>query len=266
MNPYSQPAAAALARLRETRPLIHHITNDVVTNDTANVTLHIGAAPVMAVAAEEVEEMVAHAGALLLNIGTLTEPQVEAMLIAGRRANALGIPIVLDPVGVGATRYRTRTAERLIEALQLAVIRGNAGEIGVLAGAGGEVRGVDSVSGGADPARSAAALARRTHAVVALTGATDIVTDGARTLTVANGHPLLAEITGTGCMATTVVAAFVAIEQDPVLAGAAALAAFGLAGEQAAAVAQGPGTFKVHLLDALANLGPDDLAAGARIA
>lgn len=265
MNGYPQLAADALSRLRAGHPMIHHITNDVVTNDTANITLHIGAAPVMAVAMEEVEEMVAFAGALLLNIGTLTEPQVEAMLIAGRRANALGIPIVLDPVGVGATRYRTQTAERLLEQLQIAVIRGNAGEIGVLAGAGGEVRGVDSVSGGADPALAASMLARRERAVVAMTGVVDIVTDGVRTLTVANGHPMMAAITGTGCMATTVTAAFVAIEKDHVLAAAAALAAFGLAGERAAARAQGPGSFKVHLLDAVANLTGEDLAAGARI-
>jgi len=257
-------AADILACLRAARPLIHHITNDVVTNDTANITLHIGAAPVMAVAMEEVEEMVAHAGALVLNIGTLTAERVEVMLAAGRRAAALGVPIVLDPVGAGATAYRTGTAWRLLESLPVAVIRGNAGEIGVLAGTGGAVRGVDSVAAGDAPA-AAAALARRTGAVVALTGEVDVVAGGARALAVANGHPMMSRITGTGCMATAVVACFAAVEADRVTAAASALAAFGLAGERAAAVAAGPGSFKVALFDAVANLSTEDVRASARI-
>lgn len=261
----ARDAGTLLAQLRGARPMIHHITNDVVTNDTANVTLHVGAAPVMTAAPEEVAEMVGFAGALVLNIGTLTRAQIEAMLLAGRRANERGIPVVLDPVGVGATAFRTEMAERLLAAVDMAVIRGNAGEIGVLAGAGGQVRGVDSVSGGTDPVAAAAGLARRHGTIVAMTGVRDIVTDGARTLAVGNGHALLAEITGTGCMATTVVACFLAVSAERLLATAAALAAFGLAGEQAAAVAEGPGSFKVALFDALARLGEDGLARGARM-
>ncbi|MGQ9715620.1 MAG: hydroxyethylthiazole kinase, partial [Anaerolineae bacterium] len=148
---WAEKAAEALARLREQRPLIHHITNFVVMNDTANVTLHIGGLPVMAHAREEVAEMVEAAGALVLNPGTLTPAWVESMLVAGRQANARGIPVVLDPVGAGATRLRTEAAQRLLEEVRIAIVRGNLGEISTLAGLGGTVKGVESLGGGADP-------------------------------------------------------------------------------------------------------------------
>ncbi len=265
MNEATRAAAAVVDRLRATRPMVHHITNEVVMNDTANITLHFGAAPVMAMALEEVEEMVQHAGALVLNIGTLVPERVAAMLAAGRAANARGIPVVLDPVGVGATAYRTATARRLLDALAIAVIRGNAGEVAVLAGAGGEVRGVDSVSGGGDPAGAAAALAAGTGAVVAMTGPEDVITDGARVWRVANGHALMGAITGTGCMSTALVACCAAVEPDRVLAASAALAGFGIAGERAAAEARGPGSFKVALFDAVAGITGADVAAQGRL-
>ena len=284
---FGDQAAAALARLRQQQPLIHHITNQVVMNDTANATLCLGGLPVMAHAAEEVAEMVGQAGALLLNVGTLTAEQVESMYLAGRRANERGIPVVLDPVGAGATRFRTETSLALLDELQIAVLRGNLGEIAALAGQEGMVRGVESVAaapgalgpGGADAQALAGELARRWRTVVAITRARDIVSDGGRTLGVDNGHPWLSTVTGTGCMATTAVAAFVAIEPDDLLAAAAALACYGLAAEMAAAQgaagadtrrskapgAFGPGSFKVALLDRLYHLSADDLAAGARI-
>ncbi|RMF26353.1 MAG: hydroxyethylthiazole kinase, partial [Chloroflexi bacterium] len=158
--------ANALARIREERPLIHQITNLVVMNDTANVTLHVGALPVMAHAPEEVAEMTGMADALVLNIGTLTPAWVDSMRLAGHAANARGIPIVLDPVGAGATRLRTETGLRLLRELQIAVVRGNAGEIGALSGAGGLVRGVESVEGVQDPVAVAQAMARRWRTVV----------------------------------------------------------------------------------------------------
>ena len=136
--------ASLLAAVRSHRPLVHHITNSVTINDCANITISVGAAPVMAEAPEEVAEMVSAAGALVLNIGTLSQGQVDAMLIAGRRANVLGIPVILDPVGAGATRFRTETAWRLLDSLDVAVLKGNAGEIGVLAGTGGSLRGVEA--------------------------------------------------------------------------------------------------------------------------
>ncbi|HEY8498759.1 MAG TPA: hydroxyethylthiazole kinase [Limnochordales bacterium] len=258
-------AARALEAIRAQRPLVHHITNFVVMNDTANVTLQVGALPVMAHAREEVGEMVAMAGALVLNIGTLTPDWVESMLAAGRRANELGVPVVLDPVGAGATTLRTESARRLLATLRVRVVRGNAGEIGALYGTGGVVKGVESMGGVEDPLRLAQEAARAWGTVVAITGKRDIVADGRRALGVDNGHPYLTTLTGTGCMSTTMVAAFAAVEPDGLVAAAAGLACFGLAAERAAEQARGPGSFKAALLDALYHLQPADLEQGARI-
>ncbi|GIV87629.1 MAG: hydroxyethylthiazole kinase [Chloroflexus sp.] len=252
-------------RVRQQRPLIHHITNFVVMNDTANVTLHIGGLPVMAHDREEVAEMVAAAGALVLNVGTLSPDWIEAMIIAGKRANELGIPIVLDPVGAGATSLRTSSNRRLLETLQVAVIRGNSGEIGALAGMGGVVKGVEAVVEADDPLAAAQALARQYHTVVAVTGRRDLVTDGSRVLAVDNGHEWLKTLTGTGCSATTVIAAFTAVERDYLFAAAAGLACFGLAAELAAPQARGPASFKVAFYDAIYHLAADQIRAGARV-
>ncbi len=261
---FGSVAAELLERVRERHPLIHHITNLVVMNDTANATLAFGATPVMAHAREEVAEMVAAAGTLLLNPGTLEPEWVEAMIIAGRRANELGVPIVYDPVGVGAPEYRNATGERLLRELKVAVIRGNSGEVGALAGAGGAVRGVDSVEGVADPAAVAAAFAARRGAVVAITGKRDIISNGKRTLGVDNGHAMLQAITGSGCMATTAIAIFCAVESDYLVAAAAALACYGLAAQTAARASRGPGSFRAALLDALFRLTPAQVRAGVR--
>ncbi|MGQ9482578.1 MAG: hydroxyethylthiazole kinase [Chloroflexus sp.] len=252
-------------RVRRQRPLIHHITNFVVMNDTANVTLHIGGLPVMAHDREEVAEMVAAAGALVLNVGTLSPDWIEAMLIAGRRANELGIPIVLDPVGAGATSLRTASDRRLLEELQITVVRGNSGEIGALAGMGGVVKGVEAVVELDDPITAAKALAKQYRTVVAVTGRQDIVTDGNRVYLVDNGHEWLKTLTGTGCSATTVVAAFAAVERDYPFAAAAALACFGVAAELAAPAAKGPASFKVAFYDAIYHLSADQIRAGARV-
>ncbi|WP_244987760.1 hydroxyethylthiazole kinase [Methanoculleus chikugoensis] len=257
--------AALLAAVRSGRPLIHHITNSVTINDCANITICTGAAPVMAEAPEEVAEMVAAAGALVLNIGTLSATQVDAMLIAGRRANELGIPVVLDPVGVGATRFRTETAQRILDTLDVAVLKGNAGEIGVLAGTGGSVRGVDSGGIAGDPIETARECAHLTGTVVSMTGAVDVVTDDSRVFLVRNGNPAMDRLSGTGCMASSITAAFVAVADDYAVASAAALAAFGRAGERAALEARGPYSFRTALFDELAALTPDDLAGHARI-
>ena len=256
-----------LRRLRETRPLVHQITNYVVMNETANATLAIGALPVMAHAPEEVEEMVGLAGALVLNIGTLSSSWIDAMLLAGRAANVAGVPVVLDPVGVGATRYRTDTAKRILDEVDVAVLRGNAGEIATLAGVDAEVRGVESI-GAAGPAAEVARGAASTLGVVAaVTGSVDHVSNGTRVVAVENGHPLLASITGTGCMSTAITGAFLAVRADePLAAAAEALAAFGVAGENAAPGAKGPGSFHVNLYDALAALDPAQLDVRARFA
>lgn len=257
--------ADLLAAVRSERPLIHHITNSVTINDCANITISAGAAPVMTGAPEEVTEMVAAAGALVLNIGTLSAAQVEAMLAAGRRANDLGIPVILDPVGAGATGFRTATVKRLLDALDIAVLKGNAGEIGVLAGTGGSVRGVDSGGVAGDPVETAKECARVTGTVVSMTGAIDVVTDGDRVFLVKNGVPAMDRLSGTGCMASSVTAAFAAVADDYAVSSAAALAAFGRAGERAAAGARGPYSFRTALFDELAGLTAEDLAGHARI-
>lgn len=256
--------ASLLAEVRAKRPLVHHITNYVTVNDCANVTLCIGAAPVMAHAAEEVAQMVAMAGALVLNIGTLDHVQVESMLLAGMKANDLNIPVILDPVGAGATRLRTETAHMLLHKLHVSVLKGNAGEIAILAGAEGKVRGVDSHGVRGDPAEIARKLADRLGIVVAVSGPTDVVTNGTRTLLVDNGHPMMGTVSGTGCMASSVAGAFAAVTHDHVTSTAAALAAFGLAGERAACRYDGPSSYKIALLDEVYRLKPDDLYQCAR--
>jgi hydroxyethylthiazole kinase len=255
----------SLARLRERKPLVHQITNYVVMNETANATLAIGALPVMAHAREEVEEMVGLAGALVLNIGTLSPQWIDAMLAAGRTANERGVPVVLDPVGVGATRYRTDTARRILDDVEVAVLRGNAGEVATLVGIAAEVRGVESIGAGEDPGALAREAARALGLVAAVTGPVDHVSDGERTLAVANGHALLGSITGTGCMATAVTGCFLAVSGSPLEAAVEALVAFGVAGEDAAVGARGPGSFHVNLYDALAALDPETLDARANI-
>lgn len=264
-NPFGAVCAELLIRIHDRHPLVHHITNFVVMNDTANLTLALGALPVMAHAREEVAEMVGAAGALVLNPGTLSPEWVEAMLIAGRRANELGIPVIYDPVGVGATRLRNETGERFLSELRLAVVRGNSGEVGALAGAGGRVKGVESVEEVKDPVQVSRNLASKYRTVVAITGKRDILSDGRRSLGVDNGHPMLKTITGSGCMATTAVATFCAVEEDALIAAAAALACYGLAAEFAAERAEGPGTFRAGLLDEVYRLTPEQVESGVRI-
>ena len=255
---------ADLRAIRERKPLVHQITNYVVMNETANATLALGALPVMAHAPQEVEEMAAAAGALVLNIGTLSEPWIYGMLLAGKSANEAGVPIVLDPVGAGATQYRTATAQRLLDQLEIAVVRGNAAEIATLAGQEAEIRGVESVGADAGP-ELAEAAARALGCVAAVTGPVDHVSDGRRHYAIANGHELLGTVTGTGCMATALTGCFLAVQPDALQAAAEALVAFGVAAEDAAEGAKGPGSFHAALYDALAALDPGTLDGRAKV-
>jgi hydroxyethylthiazole kinase len=256
----------SLRQIREHKPLVHQITNYVVMNETANATLSLGALPVMAHAREEVEEMVGLASALVLNIGTLSEHWVEAMLLAGKAANARGVPVVLDPVGSGATRYRTETAKRLLEELEVAVLRGNAGEVASLVGVEAEVRGVESIGGVGQPDALAREAARAFGVVASVTGPVDHVSDGDPVIAVGNGHELLGSVSGTGCMSTAVTGCFLAVKPlAPLEAAIEALVAFGVAGEDAAVGAKGPGTFHAALYDALAAIDPETLDERAKI-
>jgi hydroxyethylthiazole kinase len=258
-------AGADLRAIRARKPLVHQITNYVVMNETANATLALGALPVMAHALQEVEEMASAASALVLNIGTLSDAWIEAMLLAGRAANRAGVPVVLDPVGAGATTYRTETARSLLDALDLAVVRGNFAEIATLAGRRAEIRGVEAVGAGGGP-ELALEAARAFGCVAAVSGPVDDVSDGERSVAVANGHELLGSVTGTGCMATAITGCFLAVRgDDPLAAAAEALVAFGVAGEDAAEDAKGPGSFHVALYDALAGLNPDTLDGRAKV-
>ena len=250
--------------VRERKPLVHQITNYVVMNETANATLALGALPVMAHAREEVAEMVRLAGALVLNIGTLSPHWVEAMLTAGKAANEGGVPVVLDPVGVGATAYRTDTAKQILDEVDVTVLRGNAGEVATLVGVEAEVRGVESITAGDDAAAIARAAASALGVVASVTGPVDHVSDGDRVAAIANGHPLLAAVTGTGCMSSALTGCFLAVD-DPFDAAVAALVAFGVAGEDAARDAKGPGSFHAGLYDALAALDPESLDGRAHI-
>jgi len=256
---------ADLQAIRERKPLVHQITNYVVMNETANATLALGALPVMAHALQEVEEMASAASALVLNIGTLSDDWVEAMLLAGRAANRSNVPVVLDPVGAGATSYRTETSRRLLHELDIAVLRGNSAEIATLAGRAAEIRGVEAVGGAGEP-ELAREAARSLGCVASVTGPVDHVSDGRRTISVANGHELLGTVTGTGCMSTAITGCFLAVRaDDPLYAAAEALVAFGFAGEMAAKKAKGPGSFHAALYDALYELDPDKLDKQAKV-
>jgi hydroxyethylthiazole kinase len=259
-------AGESLRKLRERKPLVHQITNYVVMNETANATLALGALPVMAHAREEVEEMVGIASALVLNIGTLSPAWVDAMVAAGRAANNRGVPVVLDPVGVGATSYRTDTANRILDEVDVTVVRGNAGEVATLVGAEAEVRGVESIDAGGDPGELAREAARTLGAIASVTGPVDHVSDGETVVAIANGDPFLASITGTGCMSSALTGCFLAVAETPLDGAVEALVAFGVAGEDAAREARGPGSFHVALYDALAVLDPATLDARAKFA
>ncbi len=250
---------SALKLVRLNKPLVHHITNWVSINDCAQATRSVGALPVMAHASEEVEEMVSLAGALVLNIGTLTSELVESMVLAGQKANDFGIPVILDAVGAGATQFRTKKCFELIDRVKLAVLKGNSSEIGTLAGAKALTRGVEAESVEGSLSELARKLATERDCTVVVTGAEDIVSNDRKTLAVKNGHELMGKVVGTGCMAASLLGAFNAVEEDSLKASACALAVFGLAGELAAEKASEPSKFKTELLDSLYSLGEEDL-------
>ncbi|MFP4138458.1 MAG: hydroxyethylthiazole kinase [Halomonas sp.] len=252
--------ATHLACLRRRAPLIHNITNLVAMNPMANVLLALGASPAMVHAREEAAEFAALADALTVNIGTLSPPWVEAMEEAAEAARLAGKPWVLDPVAVGATAYRRATGRRLLERGPT-VVRGNASEILALEAGGAGGRGVDS-NDPIDAAEQAAiALARRTDAVVAVTGEVDLVTDGRRLARIPGGHALMPRVTTLGCALTGVVAAFLVDAEAPFAATVAALACYGEAGRRAGEVVAGPGSFAVAFLDALYALDSEALSA-----
>lgn len=247
---HTETVSKDLQQLREQAPLVHSITNYVVMNPTANALLSIGASPVMAHEVDEMEEMVAIAGALVINIGTLSRRWIEAMHVAGKKARELGKPIVLDPVGAGATSLRTETAHALIHEAKPAIIRGNASEIMALVKKEVKTKGVDSTTLSDDAVEAAKHLASDTGSIISISGKTDYITDGQHTVAVENGHHLMGRITGTGCTASALTGAFAAVA-SPMQAAADAMITLGIAGEKAAEKADAPGSFQTELLDAL---------------
>ena len=265
MQEFVNQASEDLTNVRAKKPLVHHITNFVVMNETANATLAIGGLPIMAHAKEEVEEMVSMASALLFNIGTLWPELIDSMVIAGKKANETGVPIILDPVGAGATKLRTDSAKRLLEELDISIVRGNAAEISILAGLEAEIKGVEAISQDSEPFQVAEDFAIKSGSIACVTGKDDFVSDGDQTVKISNGHPALASITGTGCMSTTITACFAGVQEDRLQATVSAMIAFGVAGENAAAVSNKPGTFHAALYDAIADLNQEDVGNKANI-
>lgn len=254
-----------LDRLRSERPLVHNITNYVVMNTTANALLAVGASPVMSHALEEVEEMVGLSSALVVNIGTLSKKWVKAMELAMDTAHHLNKPVILDPVGAGATSYRTKTALDLLLRNHPTLIRGNASEIAALTDANAKTKGVDSSLDALDALTAAKKLAVQFDATVVVSGQKDLVVDRSQVWEIANGHSLMASITGMGCCASALCAAFAAISSNPSEAAVTAMASMGVAGEKAAASASGPGSFFAGFLDELFRLDGESLKASARV-
>ncbi|MEH7377534.1 MULTISPECIES: hydroxyethylthiazole kinase [Bacillaceae] len=254
-----------LEEVRKVNPLVHNITNVVVTNFTANGLLALGASPVMAYAAEEVADMAKIASSLVLNIGTLNPQTVDSMIIAGKAANESGVPVIFDPVGAGATRYRTETAQRIMNEVNVSVIRGNAAEIANVVGEKWEIKGVDAGDAKGNIIELAITSAQKLNGLVVITGKEDVVSDGKTTYVVSNGHPILTKVTGTGCLLTSVIGAFAGVEKDLLQASVAALTYYGIAAEKAAAktVEMGPGSFQIEFLNQLALVSSEDIISHA---
>jgi hydroxyethylthiazole kinase len=257
--------------VREKKPLVHHITNYVTVNDCANITLGIGASPIMADANEEAAEIAGISQAVVLNMGTLNPRTVQSMFLAGKAAKNAGVPVIFDPVGAGASAYRNETAARLISEVKFTVIRGNISEIKFIAGLKSETKGVDAGESDIDSTDGiniAKSLANRLNCVIAITGAIDIISDGEKVALLKNGHPMLANLTGTGCMCSSLVGSFVgAAPQSPFEATICAVLSMGIAGEIAYEKAGeiGNGSFRVALHDAISKIDSTILEKRAKV-
>lgn len=257
--------------VREKKPLIHHITNYVTTNDCANIVLALGASPVMADETEEVEEMVSIASSLVINIGTINNRTLTSMLKAGKKANEIGVPVILDPVGAGATEYRKNAVERLISEIKFSVIRGNLAEIKTICGFEAASKGVDSTEnedGVSETIQAAKNLAVKLKTVIAITGKADVITDGKKVYIVENGHEMMKNVTGTGCMSTSVIGSYCSVTKDYVLAAVAGLITMGVAGEKAyerLISIDGTGSYRMYIIDAISNISGDEIVRRGKL-
>lgn len=252
-------------QIRSRTPLVHSITNYVVMNNTANALLAIGASPIMAHAQEEMQEMVGISNSLVLNIGTLSEPWITSMLVAGKAAKAESKPVVFDPVGVGASSFRTQTSTKILQEVGPTIIRGNPSEIMALAGADGQTKGVDSMHETQTAEAAARYLAEHFDCVVVVSGELDMVVSPANTVWLRGGSPLMPKVTGMGCTSTAICGACAAVAESAFDAGVAGMVIMNTAGGMAAAKADGPGSFQMHFLDALYSLDKDDLVSNCKV-
>lgn len=265
-----------LRNVREQVPLVHCITNYVTVNDCANILLACGGSPIMADDEQEVEEITSVCGGLTINIGTLNSRTVKSMILAGKRSNELGHPVLLDPVGVGASKLRTETAIQLLETVKFAAVRGNISEIKTLALGSGNTKGVDADMADAVTEENmerviafAGQFSKKMGAVTVITGAVDLVVDGKQAYVIRNGHPMMSKVTGTGCMLSAMMAAYLTANKDtPLQAATAAVCAMGIAGERAyekmLAAHGGSGSYRMFLMDEISNMDEQILEQGAR--
>lgn len=271
----AQKVVELLNRLKNKKPLIHNITNYVTVNDCANILLAIGASPIMADDLKESADITSIASALVINIGTLNERTIESMIASGKKANELNIPVVLDPVGAGASSFRNETTKRILEEIKISVLRGNMSEIKFIAGLECETKGVDASesdlkSDSDEGVRVAKSLAKRFNCIVAITGVCDIVSDGEKSVTIANGTKMLSNVTGTGCMTTALVGGYLGAcetKEDLFIAAISGIVSMGICGEIAEERAGniGLGSFHMAIIDAVSNLDEEDLLKRSKI-
>ncbi len=254
-----------ILKIRAKAPLIHNITNYVVMHSTANATLAVGASPVMAHAIEEVEEMVAISDALVINIGTLSKSWIDSMTRAIKIANARKIPVILDPVGAGATKLRTQTVRMFLKEYNIAILRGNASEIKSLCDETHKTKGVDSLAKSEDVIDYAKELSKRYNMTVSVSGSVDVILKDQKIIKVYNGVPIMSKVTGMGCMATAITGAFAAINADCFVAAAEAMAVVGIAGEIASQMSRGLGSMEINFLDTLYNINLNDIKERLKI-
>ena len=251
----------ALEELRKKNPLVHNITNYVTVNDCANAILAIGASPIMADDINEVADITSISSAVVINIGTLSKNTISSILEAGKKANELGIPVVFDPVGAGASILRNDTTTEIIEKIKLSIIRGNLSEISFIAGLEVSTKGVDSSEADSknDAVSIAKSVAKKLNCVVAITGEVDIITDGETLIKIKNGHKMLSMVTGTGCMSTALAGSFAGATSDYLTAAVAGILSMGISGEISYKNYGkiGTGSFHIAIIDALSNLSPE---------
>ena len=254
-----------IEKIQNQNPIILNITNFVVTNSTANALLSLGAKPIMTPSLLEVEELVPIAKAIVINIGRLNEPSVQLMYKARVAAEENGVPVVLDPVGSGTTQMRTSTSLRFLNEFKPTVVRGNSVEIVTLAQESGAIKSKQGPEGEDQTLHAVQALAKAKSCIVSVSGATDIISDGQTTYRITNGHPLMGRVTGLGCTTTSLIGAFLAVDNSPVKSANNAIALMGIAGEMAAKDAKGPGSLQLNIYDTLYSITASDLEEHLKI-